>query len=125
MRSLRSLVLLAALALTVGVSAQDNLMTAAKARFKPIPTTPPALPGNPATPAKVELGAMLYFDPRLSASHAISCSSCHNIGLGGVDAQETSIGHGWQRGDCGRKEDFLKHRHTPSERGREPLLRAN
>ena len=98
MRSLRSLALLAALALTAGVSAQDNLMAAAKALFKPIPATPPALPGNPATPAKVELGTMLYFDPRLSASHAISCSSCHNIGLGGVDAQETSIGHGWQRG---------------------------
>jgi cytochrome c peroxidase len=98
MRSLHSLVLIAALALTAGVSAQDTLMTAAKARFKPIPATPPALPGNPATPAKVELGAMLYFDRRLSASHAISCSSCHNIGLGGVDAQETSIGHGWQRG---------------------------
>jgi cytochrome c peroxidase len=98
MRSLCSLALLAALALTVSVSAQDNLMKAAKARFKPIPTTAPALPGNPATPAKVELGSMLYFDPRLSASHAISCSSCHNVGLGGVDAQETSIGHGWQRG---------------------------
>jgi len=98
MRSLRSLALLAALALTVSVSAQDNLMTAAKARFKPIPTTPPALPGNAATPEKIALGTMLYFDPRLSASHAISCSSCHNIGLGGVDAQETSIGHGWQRG---------------------------
>lgn len=98
MRSLRSVTLLAALALTVSVSAQDNLMTAARVRFKPIPTTSPALAGNPATPAKVELGAMLYFDPRLSASHAISCSSCHNVGLGGVDAQETSIGHGWQRG---------------------------
>ena len=98
MRSLRSLALLAALALTVGVSAQDSLMTAAQARFRPIPTTPPGLPGNPATPAKVELGTMLYFDPRLSASHAISCSSCHNVGLGGVDAQETSIGHQWQRG---------------------------
>ena len=98
MRPLGSFGLLVALVLTVGVSAQDNLMTAARARFKPIPTTPPALPGNPATPAKVELGTMLYFDPRLSASHAISCSSCHNIGLGGVDAQETSIGHGWQRG---------------------------
>jgi cytochrome c peroxidase len=70
----------------------------AQARFKPIPTTPPALPGNPATPAKVELGTMLYFDVRLSASHAISCSSCHNLGLGGADAQETSIGHRWQRG---------------------------
>jgi cytochrome c peroxidase len=99
MRAPRSLTLFTALALTVGVSAQDNLMTAAQARFKPIPTTPPALPGNPASPARVELGGMLYFDPRLSASHAISCSSCHNVGLGGVDAQETSIGHGWQRGD--------------------------
>ena len=35
---------------------------------------------------------------RLSASHAISCNSCHNVGLGGVDAEETSIGHQWQRG---------------------------
>lgn len=99
MRSLRILTLFAALALTAGVSAQGTLMTAAQARFKPIPTTPPVLPGNPALPARVELGAMLYFDPRLSASHAISCSSCHNVGLGGVDAQETSIGHRWQRGD--------------------------
>jgi len=98
MRSLRSLALLAALVFSVSVSAQDSLMTAAKARFKPIPTTPPALPGNPATPAKIELGTMLYFEPRLSASHAISCSSCHNVGLAGVDGQETSIGHGWQRG---------------------------
>ena len=41
---------------------------------------------------------MLFFDPRLSASHAISCNSCHNVGLGGADAEETSIGHQWQRG---------------------------
>jgi len=98
MRSLTALAVLAAVVLTVGVSGQDRLLTSARTRFEPIPTTPPALPGNAATPAKVELGTMLYFDPRLSASHAISCSSCHNIGLGGVDAQETSIGHRWQRG---------------------------
>ena len=98
MRSLRHLALLGVLALTASLSAQDGLMLAAQKRFRPIPTTPPALPGNSATPAKIELGTMLYFDPRLSASHAISCSSCHNIGLGGVDAQETSIGHRWQRG---------------------------
>ena len=41
---------------------------------------------------------MLYFDPRLSASHTISCNSCHNLGLGGADAESTSIGHRWQRG---------------------------
>ena len=51
-----------------------------------------------ATPAKVELGKMLFFDPRLSASHAISCASCHNLSLGGADAEPTSIGHQWQHG---------------------------
>ena len=41
---------------------------------------------------------MLYFDPRLSASNLISCNTCHNLGTGGVDLQETSVGHGWQKG---------------------------
>ena len=78
--------------------AQEDLMARAKQQFQPIPTSPPELPGNPASPAKVELGKMLYFDPRLSASHVISCNSCHNIGLGGADAEPTSIGHRWQHG---------------------------
>ena len=78
--------------------AQDDLLAKAKQQFEPIPTAPPELPGNAATPAKVELGKMLYFDPRLSASHAISCNSCHSIGLGGADAEPTSIGHRWQHG---------------------------
>ena len=63
-------------------TAQDDLLASARQQFQPIPTTPPELPGNPTSPAKVELGKMLFFDPRLSASHAISCNSCHNIGLG-------------------------------------------
>jgi cytochrome c peroxidase len=106
MRSLRRFMLLAALAIialaavavTVRAFQADSLMIAAQARFIPIPTAPPVLTGNPAIPAKVELGKMLYFDPRLSASHTISCNSCHNVGLGGVDTGETSIGHRWQRG---------------------------
>jgi len=96
MRTL-SLVLAAAIA-TATMANADELLTAAQAQFKPIPTTPPALPDNPATADKTELGKMLYFDPRLSASHAISCNSCHNLGLAGADAEETSIGHKWQRG---------------------------
>ena len=80
------------------VCAQDDLLIRAQQLFSPIPTAPPELPGNPSTPARVELGKMLYFDPRLSASHAISCNSCHNIGLGGADAEPTSIGHRWQHG---------------------------
>ena len=76
----------------------DKLRAAARQQFSAIPATAPALKNNPATPAKITLGKMLYFDPRLSASHAISCSSCHNIGLGGADGQSTSLGHRWQHG---------------------------
>lgn len=78
--------------------AAEDLMVKARGVFKPIPPSAPQLPGNPATPEKVELGKMLYFDPRLSASHAISCASCHSIGLGGADAEPTSLGHRWQHG---------------------------
>jgi len=44
---------------------------------------PPGLPpvpipeDNPMTVEKVELGKMLYFDPRLSGDNSVSCSSCH------------------------------------------------
>jgi cytochrome c peroxidase len=76
----------------------DDLMAKARQLFDAIPQSAPVLPGNPATPAKLELGKKLFFEPRLSASHAISCNSCHNLGLGGADAEPTSIGHNWQRG---------------------------
>lgn len=33
---------------------------------------------NPLTPAKIELGKQLYFDPRLSRDNTISCASCHD-----------------------------------------------
>ena len=98
MRLFPVVTLLASLGIAPAAYPADDLLTAAQALFKPIPPTAPVLPGNPATPAKVELGKMLYFDPRLSASHAISCNSCHNVGLGGVDVEEKSIGHNWQRG---------------------------
>jgi cytochrome c peroxidase len=66
--------------------------------FAALPGEPPELEGNPITAEKVELGKMLYFDPRLSRSWLISCNTCHNLGLAGVDLVETSVGHGWQRG---------------------------
>lgn len=74
-------------------------MARARQLFRPIPATPPPLPENAATPEKLLLGRILYFEPRLSKSHAISCNSCHNIGMGGADAEPTSIGHRWQHGD--------------------------
>jgi cytochrome c peroxidase len=75
-----------------------DLLERAKGVFEPIPTEPPQLSGNPLTPEKIELGKMLFFEPRLSASWFISCNSCHNMATGGVDLQPTSIGHGWHRG---------------------------
>ncbi|MCP5148482.1 MAG: cytochrome-c peroxidase [Pseudomonadales bacterium] len=77
---------------------QDPLLDQARALFKPIPETAPPLSGETPTAAMVELGKTLYFDPRLSESHNISCNTCHQIGLGGVDMLPTSIGHNWQKG---------------------------
>ena len=71
-----------------------DLLERAKGVFEPIPTEPPQLPGNPLTVEKIELGKMLFFEPRLSASWFLSCNSCHNMATGGVDLQPTSIGHG-------------------------------
>jgi cytochrome c peroxidase len=76
----------------------DELMDTARGLFEPIPTETPSLPGIESAPERVELGKMLYFEPRLSESHAITCNSCHIVGMGGVDVEETSIGHRWQRG---------------------------
>jgi cytochrome c peroxidase len=80
------------------LNAADSLMQQAQSVFKPIPKSPPKNEKNPITLEKIELGKMLYFDPRLSKSMLISCNTCHNIGLGGADFQETSIGHKWQKG---------------------------
>ncbi|MBN1840508.1 MAG: cytochrome-c peroxidase [Campylobacterales bacterium] len=52
-------------------------------------------PKDPITDAKVELGKKLYFDPRMSKSSLISCNTCHNLALGGVDGISAAIGHGW------------------------------
>jgi len=79
-------------------SAEDNLMSRAQGMFKPIPVSAPEIANNPATPEKLMLGKMLYFEPRLSKSALISCNTCHNVGMGGADFQETSVGHGWQKG---------------------------
>lgn len=47
---------------------------------------------NPVTPAKVELGKALFFDPRLSGNGTVSCASCHNPALGWSDGLRTGVG---------------------------------
>jgi cytochrome c peroxidase len=98
MSKLSAFILPLSFLLVMTTGQEDELAKRARTVFKPIPTTPPALADNPLTSEEVDLGKALYFDPRLSASWLISCNTCHNLGLAGVDLEETSIGHGWQKG---------------------------
>ena len=41
-----------------------------------------SLAENPITPAKVQLGKLLYFDPILSGDNTISCAHCHHPDFG-------------------------------------------
>lgn len=43
--------------------------------------------------ALTELGKKLFFDPRLSSSDQISCSSCHDPALAWTDGLPSSVGH--------------------------------
>jgi len=97
---MRKIAILSLLLLVPAAAAwgSDDTMKRAQALFKPIPQKAPDIKGNPTSRAKVDLGLKLFFDPRLSSSQLISCNTCHNLGLGGADLQETSIGHGWQKG---------------------------
>lgn len=60
---------------------------------------PAAIPqpdNNRMTSARVELGKMLFFEPRLSGSNWISCGTCHNPAMGWSDGLPTAIGHNMQ-----------------------------
>lgn len=64
-----------------------------------LPAHAPEPAGNVGTPAKVDLGRMLFFDRRLSESGTVSCASCHNLKEGGADHLSSSIGvHGQRDG---------------------------
>lgn len=41
----------------------------------------------------VTLGKMLFFDPKLSSSNQISCSTCHDPELGWTDRRRVALGH--------------------------------
>jgi len=67
-------------------------MTAAAVEWQALPSKAPEPADNPSTAAKVELGRMLYHDPRLSSSGTVSCNSCHNVMNGGEDNRGGSVG---------------------------------
>lgn len=82
-----------ALLVSLYASLTSTVVAATDWQALPAKATEPAT--NPSTPAKIELGKMLFFDPRLSSTGTVSCFSCHNVMEGGDDHRPTSIGvHG-------------------------------
>lgn len=66
--------------------------TEADKQWRLAPAPQPA--DNVGTPARVELGRALFFEPRLSGNGAMSCASCHNPSLGWSDGLKTAVGKG-------------------------------
>lgn len=64
---------------------------ALRSKFQPLGDMP-VPEDNPMTDAKVELGKMLFADPRLSANDQVSCMTCHNPSNGWSDGLPTSKG---------------------------------
>jgi cytochrome c peroxidase len=64
-------------------------------RFRPV-ATEAALPA--ATPEKIALGRMLFFETRLSRDGNIACNTCHPLDRYGADGQPTSVGATGRRG---------------------------
>jgi cytochrome c peroxidase len=79
-------------AAALAAAAEDDaaLLKQAQEIFKPLPSVvgSPELPTAP----RVELGRMLFFDPRLTIDANMSCSSCHQPDLYGTDGRPRSIG---------------------------------
>jgi cytochrome c peroxidase len=65
--------------------------------FAPLPVVMTS-PANSITDAKVTLGRILYYDPRLSANQKISCNSCHPLDAYGAESQPVSTGFKNQKG---------------------------
>ena len=82
-------------------------------------------PENVGSPAKIDLGRMLYYDKRLSKNQDIACNSCHLLDAYGVDGEMTSPGHRGQRG--GRNSPTVYNAATHLAQfwdGREPDVEA-
>jgi len=80
----------AALAVAQGAYAQrpdTALLRQARAVFQPLAANF-ATPDAPVSQARVALGQLLFFDPRISLDGTVSCARCHQPALYGTDGLE-------------------------------------
>ena len=60
------------------------------------PAAAPAPDDNLPNASRIQLGEMLFWDPRLSRKGSMSCASCHNPALGWSDGLPTAVGFDMQ-----------------------------
>ena len=96
-RMTKSLLMTASIAaifsVTSAVVAADDarLLKQVREIFKPLPADM-GTPDSPITAPRVELGRMLFFDPRFTIDANMSCATCHQPALYGTDGLPRSIG---------------------------------
>lgn len=91
--ALAALVSLAALATGRAVAADAPTLFPKDGPKVPLGLVPVPWPKeNPYSPAKAELGWLLYFDKRLSADGTVSCASCHEPQHAFTDGKRVSSG---------------------------------
>ena len=90
--------LCATLLFSASAMADNDLREQAQRFFQPIPTAEVVIEQRNISSDQIELGKWLFFEPRISRSHIITCNTCHSVGTGGADNIPASIGHGWQAG---------------------------
>src|SRR5499425_2976575 len=85
------IVLLGVVAPAAAAESEAERLKQAQGLFQPLPREM-ATPEAPTTPQRVDLGRLLFFDPRLTVDADVSCSSCHQPARHGTDGLPKSIG---------------------------------
>ena len=70
-----------------------NASASGHAPLAVLPDSPPVPGDNKQSQAKVELGKLLFFDPRLGGDASVSCASCHDPSQGWAWAEDLSRGY--------------------------------
>ena len=83
---MRALAFGVAIGAPTAIAAEPPDLAALKAKYER-PDSIPFPPDNPRSAVKVELGKMLFFDPRLAGDDATSCASCHMPEMGWEDGE--------------------------------------
>src|SRR5690242_8103455 len=99
MRGFALLLAVLVVSVTYLLSASGKVQVNADAlkMFAPLPAVMTSS-DNPVSDAKLGLGRILYYDPRLSANQKISCNTCHPLDAYGAEPKAVSTGFKQQKG---------------------------